>query len=68
MKYTPMKSIIINQHWQPKLFKELHDAMTDGSEIEGGYVTRYYEYNTAGHTVGMFTLCKAVDDVPCSGT
>ena len=67
MKCTPVKTMIINQHWQPELFKELRDAMMDGREIKGGYVTRYYEYNTAGHKVGMFTLCKAVDDVPCSG-
>ena len=46
---TTLKSIIVNQRREPKLFVERHDATVDGFEIMGGFVT-------CGDTFGLFTL------------
>jgi hypothetical protein len=51
-----MKTFIINPRMDPELFKELENARKSGTKYEDCYVTRYYEYTTAGQMIGTFTL------------
>ena len=51
--------IRINQLREPERYQALYQAMMDGTEVEGGYVMEYTEYNEFGELVCKFTLRPA---------
>ena len=53
-----MKTIIVNQGRNPELFRVLHLAWSSDTKYQDCYITRYYEYTTAGQMIGTFTLRK----------
>ena len=58
--------IKIDQLKEPERYETLYEAMMDGTQVEGGYVMQYTEYDDAGELVCKFTLRDPDDKLPDS--
>ena len=54
-----MKVINVSQLREPERYEALYEAMMDGTQVEGGYVSMNTEYHDARELVCKFTLRPA---------